>query len=63
LYTCEQDVEQLHDEFLLKQPYQNSKFKCNEIISTIKAQQTITQKVDLLEEAYINAKLGWNYFA
>jgi hypothetical protein len=62
LYTCEQDIEQLHDEFLSKQSYQNSKSKCNDIISKIKTHQVITQKVDLLEEAYINAKLGWNYF-
>lgn len=61
-YTCQDDIGQLHDEFLQRQPYKNSKHKCNEIISKIRTQQAVDQKVDLLEEAYINAKLGWNYF-
>lgn len=61
-YTCQENISQLHDEFLQRQPYKNSKNKCNEIISKIIRQQVVNQKVDLLEEAYINAKLGWNYF-
>lgn len=56
------EIEQLHDEFLQKQPYKNSKNTCDEIISKIKMNQVINQKVNLIEEAYINAELGWNYF-
>jgi hypothetical protein len=63
-YTCQQEINQLHDEFLQKQPYKDSKVKCDEIVMQIK-NNTITHSptVDLLQEAYINAKLGWNYFS
>lgn len=62
-YNCQQDIAQLHDEFLTRQPYQKSVTKCNEIVNQIQNNtQTHMPVVDLLEEAYINAKLGWNYF-
>ena len=62
-YTCQQEIEQLHDEFLQRQPFKDSTVKCNKIVMQIQ-NNTITHApaVDLLEEAYINAKLGWNYF-
>ena len=61
-YNCQQDIEQLHDEFLKRQPYKNSKNKCDTIIMQIQNNKVNLPTVDLLEEAYINAKLGWNYF-
>jgi len=61
-YTCQDDIAQLHDEFLARQFYKNSKIKCDEIVTQIKNNKTNLPQVDLLEEAYINAKLGWNYF-
>jgi hypothetical protein len=61
-YTCQADISQLHNEFLQRQPYKNSKNKCDELISKIKLTQVVDQTVDLLEEAYINTKLGWDYF-
>lgn len=61
-YTCQDKIEELHKEFLQKQPYKHSKNKCDEMISKIKTSQVLNQHVNLIEEAYINAKLGWNYF-
>jgi hypothetical protein len=62
-YNQWQDIAQLHDEFLQNQPYKKSKDKCDKIIMELKNNNLIQiPKVDLLEEAYINAKLGWNYF-
>ena len=61
-YTCEQDIAQLHDEFLQKQIYKKSKDKCDNIVRNIQDKKLYTAQVDLLEEAYINSKLDWNYF-
>ena len=61
-YNCQHDIDQLHDEFLMKQPYKHSKIKCDNIVTQIQNNKTNLPRVDLLEEAYINAKLGWNYF-
>ena len=61
-YTCQHEVEQLHDEFLQRQYYIHSKIKCDNIVTQIQNKITPILKVDMLEEAYINAKLGWNYF-
>jgi hypothetical protein len=62
-YTCQDNIEELHNMFLQKQPYKNSKIKCNKIVKEIQ-NNMIPNLVDttLIEEAYINAKLGWNYF-
>jgi hypothetical protein len=63
-YTCQDDIEELHNEFLQRQPYKNSKIKCNTIIKEIQSNTTSNlDNINLIEEAYINAKLGWNYFA
>jgi hypothetical protein len=62
-YNCQQEIEQLHDEFLQRQHYKDSKVKCNKIVMKIQNNTMAhTPTVNLLEEAYINAKLGWNYF-
>lgn len=62
-YTCQQDIANLHDEFLQKQPYKNSKFKCDSAVAKIQSGNTNVPSMTLLEEAYINVKLGQNYFA
>ena len=59
---CQHDIDQLHDEFLIRQTYKHSKIKCDNIVTQIQNNKTNLSQVDLLEEAYINAKLGWNYF-
>jgi hypothetical protein len=62
-YTCQQEIEHLHDKFLQKQIYKDSKLKCDKIIMRIQNNEIVQiPSVDLLEEAYINAKLGRNYF-
>lgn len=53
----------LHDKFLDRQLYKDSKTKCDNIVARLTADlSTILPDLDLLEEAYINAKLGTDYF-
>ena len=61
-YAGQHDIDQLHDKFLARQPYKHSKIKCGNIITQIQNNKPDLPNVDLLEEAYINAKLGQNYF-
>jgi hypothetical protein len=63
-YNCQDSIEELHNEFLQKQPYKNSKIKCDEIVKKIQSNKiSISIDLTLIEQAYINAKLGWNYFS
>jgi hypothetical protein len=53
----------LHDKFLDRQLYKDSKTKCDNIVAQLTADlSTILPDLDLIEEAYINAKLGTDYF-
>ena len=62
-YNCQNDIEELHNEFLQRQPYINSKFKCNKIIEQMQNNKVLDlDNVNLIEEAYINAKLGKDYY-
>ena len=62
-YNCQLDIAQLHDEFLIRQPYKNSKSKCDLIIMQIQHNKLVDlPKLNTIEEAYINAKLNQNYF-
>jgi hypothetical protein len=62
-YNCQQDIAELHDEFLKRQPYIHSKSRCDNIVYQIQNNKIVDlPKTDMLEEAYINAKLGWDYF-
>jgi hypothetical protein len=63
-YNCQDSIEELHTEFLQRQPYKHSKIKCDEFVKEI--QNNIIPNINnitLIEESYINAKLGWNYFS
>jgi hypothetical protein len=63
VYNNENEIIDLHNEFLSRQPYRNSKNKCDMIISQIKNEMaTPLADLDMLEEAYINAKLGKDLF-
>ena len=62
VYNCENEISQLHDEFLTRQPYRNSKQKCDQIVQSIRNNQQSDSTPTMLEEAYINATLGWDYF-
>jgi len=56
-------VAALHDKFLDRQPYKDSKTKCDNIVAQLTADPAaILPDLDLLEEAYVNAKLGTRYF-
>jgi len=48
---------ELHKEFLKRQPYTNSKNRCDAIVQDIIRNQSPESARDLLEEAYINAHL------
>lgn len=62
-YNCQQDITDLHKEFLDRQPFKNSKAKCDSIVKEIQNNKfDSNKKLDLLEEAYINARLGLEYF-
>lgn len=62
-YDCEHEIEMLHNEFLKRQLYKDSKNKCDEIVKKLKRNEQLgTLTVTLLEEAYINAVLGYDYF-
>lgn len=52
------DLLPLHNEFLLRQPFRDSKIKCDNIIAELlTTPHKILEDVTLLEESYINAKL------
>jgi len=62
-YDCKNEIELIHDEFLARQQYKDSKHKCDDIVQKLSHNVPLgTLKVTLLEEAYINAALGWDYF-
>jgi hypothetical protein len=61
-YNCESEISKTHDEFLSRQLYQNSKQKCDLIVESIQKKQQFDSTPTMLEEAYINATLGWDYF-
>jgi hypothetical protein len=62
-YNCESDIEELHNEFFKRQPYRHSKIKCDNLVQQLMiSKETELPKLDLLEQAYINAKLGKDYF-
>jgi hypothetical protein len=56
-YTKQQQIQQLHTLFLEKQPYKDSKLKCDQIVQQMINSPGYMPKLDLLEEAYINAML------
>jgi hypothetical protein len=63
VYNNENEIVDLHNKFLTKQLYRNSKNKCDMFISQIKNGITPAPiELDMLEEAYINAKLGKELF-
>lgn len=58
-YNEWQPIVELHQQFLQRQPYKDSKNKCDIIVDNIIKGAT-APKVNLLEEAYINAMLRKN---
>ena len=56
-YNDWSSIKNLHQEFLSRQPYRNSKIKCDKIVENLINNTTLLPKVNLIEEAYINAKL------
>jgi len=73
-HNYQQKIELLHDEFLQKEPYRNSKAKCDMIINIIQTgireswpkyeitESSAVSELDVVEEAYINAALGQDWF-
>ena len=62
-YNCQDRIIKIHEEFLIRQPYKDSIHKCDNLVEQILTNNSVLlPELDLLEEAYINAKLKWNYF-
>jgi hypothetical protein len=62
-YNCQDRIIKIHEEFLIRQPYKDSKLRCDNLLERILTNNSVVlPELDLLEEAYINAKLKWNYF-
>jgi hypothetical protein len=62
-YTNHSQLVTLHQEFLSKQPYKNSKQKCDQIVSQLVSNHSVNGvEFDLLEQAYINSKLSNDWF-
>jgi hypothetical protein len=56
-YNQHDRIVDMHQEFLQRQPYVNSKTRCDAIVQDIINNRTTEDAMDLLEEAYINAQL------
>lgn len=57
-YTKKNQVKELHEEFLLRQPYKDSKIICdNYVKQLIDRPDILPPEVNLIEESYINAML------
>jgi len=57
-YNDYDSIKKLHSQFLEKQPYKNSKQKCNQVINNILNKiDTGPDALNLLEESYVNAEL------
>lgn len=59
-YNTHMQVQSLHEEFLKKQLYKDSKNKCDDIVQQIIHGLVDLPKVNLFEESYINAELKKN---
>lgn len=51
------NIPELHQKFIARQPYWNSKLNCDQLLQLMLINQTLRPKINLLEEAYINAML------
>jgi len=50
-------IENLHQEFLARQPYKHSKIQCDKIVEDLCNGINIQTKLTMIEEAYVNAQL------
>lgn len=56
-YNNHATVISLHKEFMQKQPYHDSKQRCDELVQHMIVDHRLKPKVTMIEEAYINARL------
>jgi hypothetical protein len=50
-------IENLHQEFLTRQPYKNCKSICDQIVEDLCNGKNFQSKLTMIEEAYVNAQL------
>jgi hypothetical protein len=63
IYDCEDQIALIHREFLTRQPYKDSKHRCDDLVKKIIGNEPLgLLNVTMIEEAYINAALGRDYF-
>jgi len=57
-YNTQKQIADLHELFLAKQPYKDSKNKCDQIVQRVVETNDVNMpKINLIEEAYVNAML------
>jgi hypothetical protein len=62
-YECEHEIVEIHQAFLARQPYKDSKNKCDRLLQNIASgDHGSPVTVTMLEEAYINAVLDRDYY-
>lgn len=59
-YNTQEQILDLHKAFLQRQPYKDSKSKCDRIVQQLMANQIQPPELNLMEEAYVNAMLRKN---
>lgn len=61
-YNNHDRIVKLHEEFLQKQPYKDSKKKCDALVDAIIHNDIELPKITLIEESYVNAMLAKNNY-
>lgn len=59
-YNNQTQLLELHREFLTKQPYKDSKVRCDKIVADLIENNIPPPKISMMEEAYVNAMLRKN---
>lgn len=56
-YNQWDNITELHQKFMTRQPYWNSKSQCDQLVQLMLVDQTLHPEINLIEEAYVNAML------
>lgn len=56
-FTNREKIKEIHREFLARQPYKDSKIKCDQIVKQLIQNNIELPRLNLIEEAYVNSEL------
>lgn len=56
-YNQYDNITELHQKFITRQPYWNSKSNCDQLVQLMLINHTLQPEINLMEEAYVNAML------